>query len=104
MTEWFGMYPFGQTLTVGMLLLRIVDPNGESGTLPDTGFVESIQTFFELFAWSVGPYMMVGGQGLLFGGGMLLVVVVSLVVSKVFGWWYKMPIDQREAIHDGRTD
>lgn len=107
--SWFerSIFVFGYStgvFAIGMLLLRIVDPDGESGTLPDTGFVESIQTFFELIAWAVGPYMMVNGTGMLFAGVMLVVVIVSIGVSKAFGWWYKMPIDQREAIHDGRSD
>ena len=81
--SWFerSIFVYGYStgvFAIGMLLLRIVDPNGESATLPDTGFAESIQTLNELFAWSVGPYMMMSGKGLWFGLGMLAVVVVSI--------------------------
>lgn len=107
--SWFerSIFVYGYStgvFAIGMLLLRIVDPNGESATLPDTGFAESIQTLNELFAWSVGPYMMMSGKGLWFGLGMLAVVVVSIAVSKAFKWWYNIPLDQRGAIHDRRID
>lgn len=107
--SWFerSIFVYGYStgvFAIGMLLLRIVDPNGESATLPDTGFAESIQTVLELFAWSVGPYMMVAGTGLWFGLGMLALVFASIGISKACKWWYKIPLDQRGAIHDRRTD
>ena len=84
--SWFerSIFVYGYStgvFAIGMLLLRIVDPNGESATLPDTGFAESIQTLNEL-----------------------AVVVVSIAVSKAFKWWYNIPLDQRGAIHDRRID
>jgi ESS family glutamate:Na+ symporter len=107
--SWFerSIFVYGYStgvFAIGMLLLRICDPNQESGTLPDTGFVESIQTFFELIAWSVGPYMMMSGQGVLFGLVALAIVIISLAISKKCGWWYHLPLAGREAIHEGRSD
>ena len=79
-----------------------MDPNNESGTLADTGFVESIQTINELIAWSVGPYMMMNGTGVIFGGVMLLLVIISIVIAKACKWWYKIPLGERKALHLGR--
>lgn len=107
--SWFerSIFVYGYStgvFAIGMLLLRICDPNSESGTLPDTGFVESIQTFLEIIAWAVGPYMMMAGTGLYFGLAALGIVIVSIVVSVACGWWYKMPLTGREAIHEIRED
>ena len=89
---------------IGMLLLRIVDPDNESGTLPDTGFVETLQTFLDLLIWSVGPFMMLNGTGLYVGLASLLFLFANILLAKKCGWWYKMPLVGRGAIHDKRAD
>lgn len=89
---------------IGMLLLRIVDPENESGTLSDNGFVEAFHTFLDLLVWAVGPYMMMNGTGLYFGLAALVLLIASIVISRVCGWWYKIPLVGREAIHDVRGD
>lgn len=107
--SWFerSIFVYGYSTgvyAIGMLLLRIADPNNESATLSDTGFVDSIQNCLEMVAWAVGPYMMMNGTGLIFAGASFLLVIISLVVSIKCKWWYKIPLEQREAIHMSRPD
>lgn len=107
--SWFerSIFVYGYStgvFAIGMLLLRICDPNSESATMPDTGFAESMQTVLEMIIWAVGPYMLANGTGILSGGAILLVFLACIGVSRAFKWWYKIPLDQRGAVHDIRAD
>lgn len=107
--SWFerSIFVYGYStgvFAIGMLLLRICDPNSESATMADTAFAESIQTVIEMIMWAVGPYMLTNGTGLAFGLAMLLMFAACIVISRVCKWWYKIPLDQRGAIHDIRSD
>lgn len=106
--SWFerSIFVYGYStgvFAIGMILLRIVDPNMESATLQDTGFCESFQTVLELICWSTGPYMLYNGQGLIFGGIMLLIFVGSIVIARMCKWWYKEPLGERGAISESRS-
>lgn len=81
---------------IGLTLLRIIDPENKSKTLTDTAIVGPLNTPIELFAWSAGPAMLLGGQHWTFAGIYIAISIVCLLISIKFKWWYwSTPIDKR---------
>lgn len=98
--SWFerSIFVFGYStgvFAIGFILLRIVDPQNLSKTLNDTALAAPFTTPFEMFAWSMGPIMLMNGQHWTFVGMYLLVTVACITVNKVFKWWWiKLPFDR----------
>lgn len=85
--------------TIGLTLLRIVDPENKSKTLSDTAIVGVFNTPIELFAWSAGPIMLMTGKHWLYIGIFALMSVGCIVLSMIFKWWYvKIPLKDRGAV------
>ncbi|PIC78102.1 sodium:glutamate symporter [Sporosarcina sp. P19] len=81
---------------IGLTLLRIIDPENKSKTLTDTAIVGPLNTPIELFAWSAGPAMLLGGQHWTFAGIYIAISIVCIIVSFKFKWWYwKVPLNTR---------
>lgn len=98
--SWFerSIFVFGYStgvFAIGFILLRIVDPENLSKTLNDTAFAAPFTTPIEMFAWSMGPIMLMNGQHWTFVGIYLAIFVACVIVNKVFGWWcFKLPFDR----------
>lgn len=98
--SWFerSLFVFGYStgvFAIGFILLRIVDPNNLSKTLNDTALTGPLSTPLEMFAWSMGPMMLLNGQHwqfvLLYTG----ITIMCVIVNKIFKWWWiKMPLDR----------
>lgn len=102
--SWFerSIFVYGYAtgvFAIGLTLLRIVDPENKSKTLSDTAIVGSLNTPIELFAWSAGPAMLMGGQHWTFVGIFLLIGAACVAANLIFKWWYwKIPLGEREAV------
>ena len=97
---WFerSMFVYGYStgvFAIGMILLRIIDPEMKSETLPDVALTEAVQTWIDLITWSVGPYMLMGGQAWTFAIIYSILTVIWIPISKKLGWWYTTPLDSR---------
>ena len=80
---------------IGFILLRIVDPLNKSKTLNDTAFAAPFTTPIEMFAWSMGPLMLMNGQHWQFIGLYLVILAACIIVNHVFKWWWrKLPLDR----------
>lgn len=91
--SWFerSLFVYGYStgvFAIGFVLLRIVDPENKSKTLNDTAIVGSLNTPFEMFAWSFGPIMLMQGQHWLFCGLYLALTIACFVVCRACGWWW----------------
>ena len=101
---WFerSMFVYGYStgvFAIGMILLRILDPEGKSETLPDIALTEAVQTWFDLIIFSAGPYILMNGHALEFGIVCTILTFVLIPVSMKMGWWYKTPINERGRIN-----
>lgn len=102
--SWFerSIFVYGYAtgvFAIGLTLLRIVDPDNKSKTLSDTAIVGSLNTPIELFAWSAGPAMLLGGQHWTFVGIFVLIAVACIAANVIFKWWYwKIPLGARSAV------
>jgi len=98
--SWFerSIFVFGYStgvFAIGFILLRIVDPENLSKTLNDTAFAAPFTTPIEMFAWSVGPMMLLNGNHWKFVGIYLAITAICIIVNIVFKWWWlKMPLDR----------
>lgn len=98
--SWFerAIFVFGYStgvFAIGFILLRIVDPENLSKTLNDTALAAPFTTPFEMFAWSMGPMMLLGGQHWQFIGLYLALTAACIIVNVVMKWWWiKMPLDR----------
>ncbi len=98
--SWFerAIFVFGYStgvFAIGFILLRIVDPENLSKTLNDTAFAAPFTTPIEMFAWSMGPMMLLGGKHWQFVGLYLAITAICVIVNMVFKWWWiKMPLDR----------
>lgn len=98
--SWFerSIFVFGYStgvFAIGFILLRIVDPENLSKTLNDTAFAAPFTTPIEMFAWSMGPMMLLGGAHWQFVGMYLAITAVCIIVNHIFKWWWiKMPLDR----------
>lgn len=102
--SWFerSIFVYGYAtgvFAIGLTLLRIVDPDNRSKTISDTAIVGSLNTPIELFAWSAGPAMLMGGQHWTFVGIFVLIAIACIVVNHIFKWWYwRIPLGTRAAV------
>ena len=99
--SWFerSIFVYGYAtgvFAIGLTLLRVVDPENKSKTLTDTAIVGPLNTPIELFAWSAGPAMLLGGQHWSFLGIYAVISILCIVISIKFKWWYwKVPLGER---------
>lgn len=99
--SWFerAIFVFGYStgvFAIGFILLRIVDPENLSKTLNDTALAAPFTTPFEMFAWSMGPIMLLNGQHWTFIGMYLALTAACIIVNLVFKWWWlKLPLDRK---------
>lgn len=99
--SWFerAIFVFGYStgvFAIGFILLRIVDPENLSKTLNDTALTAPFTTPFEMFAWSMGPIMLLNGQHWTFIGMYLALTAACIIVNLVFKWWWlKLPLDRK---------
>ncbi|WP_293007859.1 MULTISPECIES: sodium/glutamate symporter [unclassified Oscillibacter] len=98
--SWFerSIFVFGYStgvFAIGFILLRIVDPENRSKTLNDTALAGPLTTPIEMFAWGMGPAMLLGGQHWAFVGLYTLVTVACIVLNLICRWWWlKLPLDR----------
>lgn len=98
--SWFerSIFVFGYStgvFAIGFILLRIVDPENLSKTLNDTAFAAPFTTPIEMFAWSMGPIMLMNGQHWIFIGMYLIITIACIVFNKLFKlWWIELPLDR----------
>ncbi len=88
---WFerSIFIFGWitgVVAIGVTLLRIVDPEGKSGTLKDYGYSYTIQSIVEVFIIAMTPGLAVS-LGTTISGAILSAIGVALLLfcAKVFG-------------------
>lgn len=87
---WFekGMFLFGMytgVASIGILLLRIVDPEYKTPVLEEVGIsLVFFSPFLETAAIAITPIMFIAGNGLIWSIGMLAVCIGCLVVTKLF--------------------
>ena len=88
---WFerSIFIFGWitgVVAIGVTLLRIVDPEGKSGTLNDYGYSYTIQSIVEVFIIALTPGLAVS-MGCTLSGAVLSAVGIALLLfcAKVFG-------------------
>ncbi|GIN19531.1 MAG TPA: sodium:glutamate symporter [Bacillus bacterium] len=99
--SWFerSIFVYGYAtgvFAIGLTLLRVVDPRNKSKTITDTAIVGPLNTPIELFAWSAGPAMLLGGQHWAFVGIFAVISILCIVISIKFKWWYwKIPLAER---------
>ena len=98
--SWFerSIFVFGYStgvFAIGFILLRIVDPENRSKTLNDTAFAAPFTTPAEMFAWSMGPMMLLNGSHWKFIGIYLVIMAACIIANIVFKWWWlKLPLDR----------
>lgn len=98
--SWFerSIFVFGYStgvFAIGFILLRIVDPDNLSKTLNDTAFAAPFTTPIEMFAWSMGPMMLMNGNHWKFIGLYLAILAACIIFNIVFKWWWlKEPLDR----------
>ena len=98
--SWFerSIFVFGYStgvFAIGFILLRIVDPENLSKTLNDTAFAAPFTTPIEMFAWSMGPMMLLNGNHWKFVGIYLAITASCVIVNMTLNWWWlKEPLDR----------
>lgn len=98
--SWFerSIFVFGYStgvFAIGFILLRIVDPENLSKTLNDTAFAAPFTTPIEMFAWSMGPMMLLNGNHWKFIGIYLAITAACVIVNIALKWWWlKEPLDR----------
>lgn len=98
--SWFerSIFVFGYStgvFAIGFILLRIVDPENLSKTLNDTAFAAPFTTPIEMFAWSMGPIMLMNGQHWTFVAIYLAILAACVIVNRLFKWWWlKLPLNR----------
>lgn len=95
-TDWFehNIYTYGGStgvVAIGMALLRIADPNGESCTMDDVAIVTPIEAIIEVFALAAVPVACVQGHWILGIAPILGYMAALIIASIVFKWWHKHP-------------
>ncbi len=88
-TFWFerGIYIFGWStgvMSIAVILLRIVDPEFQSGVLEDSGFAWIFVSIIDLLCVTFIPVLLLQGFGLL-TGIFLVVFMVALIVFVACG-------------------
>lgn len=88
---WFerGIYIFGMStgvMSTGVILLRINDPNFETGVLEDFGLAWVLMTFVDLALVSLTPMLIMQGWGLITGIVLLVSVFLALIIcARIYG-------------------
>ena len=73
-------------MSTGVILLRIIDPNFETGVLEDFGLAWVIMTFVDLALVSLTPIFVMQGLGLTAGLVLLATVIIAIVLcAKIYG-------------------
>lgn len=103
--DWFerAIFVYGYStgvFAIGMILLRIVDPQNKSKTLADVAVAEPPNSIAELILWSTGPYMLLNGQHWTFALINLGLVLLCCLISWKCHWWYKTPLSGRPSVAD----
>lgn len=75
------------TLAQGILLLRMVDPQGRTGTLGLYGIVDLLIKPLTIGIVVLGPMLITGGLSLPFGATCSVLAFVPLVLARKMGWW-----------------
>ncbi len=102
--SWFerGMLHLGMSFGVsatGMILLRIVDPDGKSRALNDFALQNPFMNPIQSLIYGFGPIMLMTGKHWQIIGICLGILVVMNVIARIFGWWhYKVPLNERGAM------
>lgn len=90
-TYWYerGLYIFGMStgvLATGVILLRILDPEFESGVLEDFGFAWIFLSIVDMLVVSLTPMLVLNGMGVVCGISLVIIASVFLALSgKIFG-------------------
>lgn len=98
--SWFerSLFVYGYStgvFAIGFILLRIVDPENKSKTLNDTAFAAPFTTPAEMFAWSMGPMMLLNGQHWQFIALYVAIFFACIIGNKLLGWWWwDEPLDR----------
>lgn len=98
---WFerGIYIFGMStgvMSTGVILLRIIDPNFETGVLEDFGLAWVLMTFVDLALVSLTPMLLIQGWGFVTGVILLASVVLAMLLcAKTYGV-HKNKCEKRE--------
>lgn len=98
--SWFerSIFVFGYStgvFAIGFILLRIVDPENLSKTLNDTAFAAPFTTPIEMFAWSMGPTLLLNGSHWQFIGLYLAITAACIAANVIFKWWWlKLPLNR----------
>lgn len=103
---WFerSIFVFGWTtgvVAIGVTLLRIVDPEGKSGTLSDFGYAYTIQSVVEVFIIALTPGLAVS-LGCPVSGAILTTVglVLLLFCARAFGIYREKANELRQGEAD----
>lgn len=106
---WFerSIFVFGWTtgvVAIGIMLLRVVDPEAESGTLEDFGLAYTVLSFIELAIVTALPLLV--AEGVVLGPALLLTggAVACLLISRwLFGWSDGRAVVARRTADDPST-
>lgn len=103
--SWFerSIFVYGYAtgvFSIGLTLLRIVDPENKSKTISDTAIVGPLNTPIEVFAWAAGPTMLMTGKHWTFVGIYAAISIACVLVSMALKWWYwSVPLGERPDVH-----
>lgn len=87
-----GIFSWGWgtgTVAMGVALLRIVDPELESGTLDEYGLAYIPISFLDIAIVSLAPILVLSGFEWHLTIVLLLIGIVVLVGTRILGWWGK---------------
>lgn len=104
--SWFerSIFTYGYSTGVqamGIMLLRIVDPENKSLTLQDMAVTNVPATVFDFFVWGLCPTFMMTGHAMGCGIVMTIITAVFVFGQIALGWWYplkKYPLSERKAV------
>lgn len=89
-TFWFerGIYIFGWStgvMSIAVILLRIVDPEFETGVLEDSGFAWIFISIIDLLLVTFVPILLLQGFGLVTG---IILTIVTVILIALCGWMF----------------
>lgn len=82
---WFerGIYIFGMStgvLATGVILLRVADPEFETGVLEDFGFAWIFLSIMDMLLVTFSPLLVLNGSGLIYGIGLIACAAICLIL------------------------
>lgn len=82
---WFerGIYIFGMStgvLATGVILLRVADPEFETGVLEDFGFAWIFLSIMDMLLVTFSPLLVLNGSGLIYGIGLIACAATCLII------------------------